>query len=190
MAPTRLNSNTHTIIYQPDDGFSGSDSLSYSVQDDLGVRSHPATLAIEVQSPPVASNDAATTIANRSVTLDVIANDSSSGGSLVRPSLSIVTAPAHGAVAIDGGNQSVTFTPATDYVGADTFQYTVEDNLGAASNVATVTVTITAAPSRDGGGGGSGGGGSTNWLSFLALGAVAAARRRWPPTVTERRPTL
>jgi hypothetical protein len=171
----RINSTSHTIIYQPDDGFSGSDSLKYSVQDDLGVPSSPATLAITVQSPPVAGNDAVTTLANRSVTLDVLANDSSSGGSLVRPSLSIVTAPSHGTVAIGAGDQSATFTPAADYVGADTFQYTVKDNLGAASNIATVTVTVTGSPSRDGGGGG---GGTANWLSVLALGMLAAARRR------------
>jgi hypothetical protein len=173
----RINSSSHTIIYQPDEGFSGSDSLQYSVRDDLGAGSNPATLAVTVQAPPVASNDAATTLANQSVTLDVIANDASSGGNLVRPSLEIVTRPAHGTVAINSGGQSVTFTPAAGYVGADTFQYTVEDNLGAASNIATVTVSITASPSPDGGGGG----GAVNWLTVLALGMVAAARRRPEP---------
>jgi hypothetical protein len=170
----RINPASHTIIYQPDDGFSGADSLTYSVKDDLGVLSNTAMLAITVQSPPVASNDAATTVANQSVTVDVIANDSSAGGSLVRPSLTIVTEPAHGTVAINDSGDSVTFTPATAYVGADTFQYTIEDNLGAASNVATVTVTVTAPPRS----GGDGGGGATNWLSVLALGILAAAMRR------------
>jgi hypothetical protein len=74
----------------------------------------------------------------------------------------------------------VTFTPATAYVGADTFQYTVEDNLGAASNVATVTVTVTAPPRS----GGDGGGGALNGLSVLALGMLAAAMRR--PAVRTR----
>jgi Bacterial Ig domain/FG-GAP-like repeat len=174
---SRINPASNTIIYQPDDGFSGSDSLKYSVRDDLGVLSDTATLAITVQSPPVASNDAATTFSDRSVTLDVIANDSSAGGSLVRSSLTIITAPAHGAVAINDGDQSVTFTPATAYVGADTFQYTVVDNLGATSNVATVTVTVTAPPDPPSGGGG----GATNWLSVLALGMLAAAVRRPKP---------
>jgi hypothetical protein len=168
----RINPTAHTIIYQPDSGFSGTDSLKYNVKDDLGVVSKPATLAITVQSPPVANNDAATTSANHAVTLDVMANDSSAGGSLVRPSLSIVTAPAHGTVAINDNDHSVTFTPAKDYVGADTFQYSVEDNLGAASNVATVTVTITESSKKS-----SGGGGAINWLSVAALGMLAARRR-------------
>jgi hypothetical protein len=91
--------------------------------------------------------------------------------------LTIITAPAHGAVAINDGDQSVTFTPATAYVGADTFQYAVADNLGATSNVATVTVTVTEPPP----GHGDGGGGAINWLSIIALGMLAAATRRPKP---------
>jgi hypothetical protein len=144
------------------------------VKDNLGAMSNVATLAISVQSPPVASNDAATTVSNQSVTLDVTANDSSAGGTIDPATVAIVTAPAHGDVAINNGDHTVTFTPATAYVGADTFQYTIEDNLGAPSNVATVTITVTEASSH----GGNGGGGAIDWLMLIALGSLVATLRR------------
>ena len=45
--------------------------------------------------------------------------------------LSVVTQPAHGSVSISG--QQFTYTPATDYVGADSFTFRVTDNHGAST---------------------------------------------------------
>jgi hypothetical protein len=179
----RVNPGGYTIIYQPDNGFAGSDTLTYTVRDDLGVASSPATFAIRVQRPPVASNDAAVTTTGQATTINVIANDTSDGGTVVRSSLSIVTAPANGTTAINPNDYSITFSPAAGFTGTDTFQYRVLDDLGASSNVATVTVTVNSPPApptqppTSGGGGGGGGGGAMSWLMVLALGALAAWRR-------------
>ena len=61
-----------------------------------------------------------------------------------------VSTPAHGTIVNKGG--VVTYTPATGYVGADTFTYTVSDG----TLTATGTITINVANSGSGGGGGGG----------------------------------
>jgi autotransporter-associated beta strand protein len=50
------------------------------------------------------------------------------------------TAPSHGAVSLSGG--TVTYTPATDYTGSDSFTYQLTDPSGAQSAAATVAVTV------------------------------------------------
>jgi hypothetical protein len=95
----------------------------------------------------------------------VLANDTSSGGTLDPTSIKIVVAPTHGTAAVSGGQ--VTYTPAMGYAGLDTFQYTVQDNLGTTSNVATVSVNVTAPPPSKGGGG------SLSLLGILALAGLA-----------------
>jgi hypothetical protein len=89
----------------------------------------------------------------------VLGNDTSSGGTLDPASVKIVVAPTNGTATVGG---QVTYTPAKGYTGLDTFQYSVQDNLGTTSNVATVSVNVTAPPSK-------GGGGSLSWLGILAL---------------------
>ena len=54
-----------------------------------------------------------------------------------------VTQGAHGAVTINADN-TVTYTPAADYNGTDSFTYVAKDAANALSGSATVTVTITA----------------------------------------------
>ena len=50
------------------------------------------------------------------------------------------TTPSHGAVSLSGG--TVTYTPATDYSGSDSFTYRLTDPSGAQSAIATVDVTV------------------------------------------------
>ena len=152
------------INYQPTSDYSGADSFQYTVRDNFGALSNAATVSVTVQPAPVATNDTATLQANSSVTIAVLANDTSSGGTLDPTSIKIVVATIHGTAAVSGGQ--VTYTPATGYTGLDTFQYTVQDNLGTTSNVATVSVNVTAPP-------GKGGGGSLSLLGILALAGLA-----------------
>jgi hypothetical protein len=137
------------------------------------------------------------------VTIDLTANDSEQGGNIDPASLLIVTQPAHGGVSVNGG--SVVYTPSAGYSGSDTFTYRVSDIQGAMSNVATVTMSVTAAASSSGGGagagGGGGGGGATSLADLLGIGGVLlmsmASRtvcRRRPPeadrTPIDREPEL
>jgi hypothetical protein len=87
--------------------------------------------------PPVAVNDTATTANNTAVTIAVLANDSDPNG--LPLSVVAVTQAPHGHAVINPNN-TVTYTPATGFVGTDSFVYTISD--GAASASATVTVTV------------------------------------------------
>ncbi len=88
----------------------------------------------------IAVADSATTAPDTAVSIAVLANDS--GG---QPPLRLagVTTPTHGVATING--DTVVYTPAADYVGVDSFSYTVRD-AGTQTATAPVTVTVTARP--------------------------------------------
>lgn len=133
------------VTYTPNANFFGSDSFTYTVKDSQGATSNVATVTITVTSvndAPVAVNDAATTNEDVPVQISVLSNDSDVDGSLVNSSVTIKTGPSHGTAAVNTSTGIVTYTPAANYFGTDTFTYTVRDNGGATSNTATVTVTV------------------------------------------------
>jgi Big-like domain-containing protein/VCBS repeat protein len=158
---TSVNSMNGSVTYQPASGYSGTDSFQYTVRDGVGAPSNTASVSVRVQPAPVAANDTTTLQANQSVTVNVLANDTSSGGTLDITSIKVAVSPAHGTAVVMNG--AVVYTPTTGYSGLDTFQYSVQDNLGTASNVATVSIEVTAPPS------GKGGGGAMGLLDLVAL---------------------
>jgi hypothetical protein len=167
------------VVYIPTQGYAGVDAFQYSVQDNLGTVSNMATVSLSVQPPPVASNDTASLQANQSATIDVLANDKSDGGTLDAASVSIAAPPAHGTASVKNGE--IVYVPATGYSGSDTFEYSVKDNLGAPSNVATVSVDVAAASATGSGGGG---GGAMRVLDIVALAVlllVHSSYKRWRP---------
>ncbi|UYQ94638.1 Ig-like domain-containing protein [Chitinophaga horti] len=98
-------------------------------------------VTITVNAAPVAQNDASTTNEDTQVTINVAANDSDADGTLQAGSVVIVTQPANGTLTVNANN-TVIYIPAANYNGTDNFSYTIKDNLGTVSNVATVTLTI------------------------------------------------
>jgi hypothetical protein len=163
-----LNATTGSVTYQPATGYSGTDNFQYVVRDGLGAQSNQASVSIRVQPAPVANNDTATLQAGHSVTINILANDTSDGGTLNPASVKIIVAPTHGTAAVTSGK--VTYTPSGGYSGLDTFQYSVQDNLGTTSNVATVSIDVTAPPA-------SSGGGSLALLDIVALVGLAGLSR-------------
>lgn len=81
-------------------------------------------------------NDTYSMVKNTTLTGNVLSND-------IGPTLSVTshTNPSHGTVSI-AANGSFTYTPALNYMGSDTFNYTIEDENGY-NDTATVTFTIT-----------------------------------------------
>jgi hypothetical protein len=139
-----VNNGDGTVYYTPDPDFFGVDSFKYQVSDDEQLTSNTATVTVTVGSAndaPVANADAVTTDENTAVAISVLANDSDVDGVLNIMSLAIVGAPSSGTAAIGSGG-TITYTPDTAFDGTDTFTYTVDDNKGLVSNVATVTVTV------------------------------------------------
>ena len=127
---------------------------------------------------PVATNDSASSVNGAAVTINVVANDTDSDGTVDPTSVHIASQPAHGSVSVTQSG-SVVYTPNAGYQGSDSFTYSDSDNQGTMSNIATVTITTTqpAPPSSGGGGSGGGGGGAVDLLDLLALAGLVVLRR-------------
>jgi large repetitive protein len=138
-----INNGTN-VSYTPNANFSGSDSFTYTISDGNG-GTDTATVSVTVtgvNDPPVANNDAATVAEDTTNNaINVLANDTDGGdgGALV---VTAVTQGANGSVTFTASG--VSYTPAADFFGTDTFTYTVSD--GSATAIGTVTVTVTDVP--------------------------------------------
>jgi hypothetical protein len=95
--------------------------------------------------PPFANDDFAETTRNTDlVNFSVTANDVDADGNIVPSTVIITTGPftQRGGTVVNNGDGTVTFTPKRGFRGTDTFAYTVNDNNGATSNVATVRINV------------------------------------------------
>ena len=133
-----------SFSYTPSSGFSGVDSFTYRAVTSVG-NSNLATVTITVTSLPTAVDDSYTTSFNTPLNVPapgVLGNDSSNGGGAMTALL--VSDVAHGTLGLisDGG---FSYTPNTGFSGVDTFTYRSVTSAGQ-SNVATVTITVSAAP--------------------------------------------
>lgn len=121
-----------------------SDSLTYTVEDNEGAVSNEATVVITrliTGTPPVAVDDATTTLEGTAKQLVVTSNDTDADGTIVANSVFVVAPPANGTVSV-GSDGSVTYQPALGFIGTDTFSYRVRDNDGLVSNAADVRVSM------------------------------------------------
>ena len=126
------------IIYTPTAGFLGTDSLTYTVTDEVG-QSASATVSVIVVDAMALTDDVVFTGVGVPVTIDVLANDVATGG--------VITEVGDGALGTtDLVNGEVLYTPSG--VGTDSFTYTVRDNAGTTASAA-VTVTVLARPTAE-----------------------------------------
>ena len=96
----------------------------------------PVTVTPEPILPPVANNDTLNTLVNSPATINVLANDSDPNSPALALTLSAFTQPAHGTVSKNADN-TLTYTPNSNYAGADTFTYTISNgNFSATAEVA------------------------------------------------------
>jgi len=131
------------ISYTPQAGFNGADSFTYQICDTDGA-CDTAVVTITVtatNSPPVANDDTATTLAGANVPIDVTANDTDPDGNLDPSTVTVVDEPANGDTEVDGNTGQISYTPAGNFTGIDSFTYQICDTEGAC-DTATVTVTV------------------------------------------------
>ena len=143
-----LNNGDGTVTYTPNTGFLGSDSFQYTVDDNFGTTSNVATVTITVtaaaNTPPVANDATRNTDEDIpiDITVDSVASDTDAGDALSFENF-LASSAQGGTVTVDATNTILTYTPAADFSGTDTFSYFVTDGLDS-SNIATVTVTVQA----------------------------------------------
>jgi hypothetical protein len=98
--------------------------------------------AIHINRNPTPLDDGITTTLNAPGSVDVLANDSDPDGETV--TLTGHTDPMHGTVAFVGS--VATFTPATGYLGSDSFTYSVSDGVGGSATATVALEVIDQAP--------------------------------------------
>lgn len=139
-----------SFTYTAKPGFSGTDHFRYSVTDDAGATSTPATVFIRV-NVPTAANDFAQADGTHPVTIDVLANDQDPDGNehIVPGEVKIFSQPKHGHVTVNSSGQII-YTADQGWGGTDTFRYTIGDDAGATSAPGTVTVITVIPVARNG----------------------------------------
>ena len=137
-----------SIVYTPSAGYIGIDTFTYTVTGTEGTATATVTVTVvNVNEPPVAVNNAYTTAEDTPLTIaapGILANDSDpdAGDTLAAV---LVAGPSNGTVT-QSGDGSFVYTPAANFSGADSYTYRARDAGGLESNVATVSITITAEP--------------------------------------------
>jgi len=136
----------NTVTYTPASGFTGSDGFNYTISDGRGgtATAHVSvTVTTAANRAPTAMDDSATTNQNTAVTISVLANDSDPDGDTL--TVTSVSAPAHG-TAVKNSNGTITYSPASGFLGTDSFTYTISDGRGGTAS-ATVTVFVVSSSS-------------------------------------------
>lgn len=132
------------ILYTPTPGYVGDDYIVYKILDDWNEASNNALIAIVVRAAntaPIANNDSY--IGQKNTTLNVSApgvfgNDSDD---LAFTLASFDATSVNGGTVTVNADGSFSYTPATGFVGIDTFTYTITDTPGL-TDTATVTIDV------------------------------------------------
>lgn len=139
-----------SFVYTPTANFSGTDQFAYILSDGISADSATVFVTLNVTAvpdDPTAEDDALTAIANGAdQTLDVLANDSTlpdTGQTLTITNVS--AGSAGGTLVISDAGDNIVYTPVADFVGTETFTYTVEDDDGlTATATGTIEVAVAA----------------------------------------------
>ncbi|MCA9170814.1 MAG: tandem-95 repeat protein, partial [Planctomycetales bacterium] len=132
-----------SFTYTPNANFAGTDSFTYRATD--GTNNSSATVTITVVNqpdPPVANADTFTVPANSSdFALSVLNNDVTTPDLFDTLTIASVTQGSQGGSLTIGTDGQLLYTPAADFMGSETFSYTVEDSDGLTST-ASVTLNV------------------------------------------------
>ncbi|CAN0094842.1 unnamed protein product, partial [Chrysoparadoxa australica] len=145
-----------TFDFTPNADFNGIETITLEVCDDgapvpaLCSNTTLTILVTPVSDAPTAVDDAVTTFEDMSVSTVVVINDTDSDGNIIPYTVDIdPTTAGNQTSAITPEGQwyvnatgSIDFFPALNFVGNATIDYTVLDDAGVASNIATLTITV------------------------------------------------
>jgi len=126
--------NPFRLTLAPGPGDTGQRTLTLTATDSLGA-SATATLTVIVNRLPVVNEQTATT--DEDVTKTITPTGSDADGQSLQ--FVIVRQPAHGR--LSGAGANLTYSPATNYNGADSFTFKASDGFGD-SNTATVFIAV------------------------------------------------
>ncbi len=134
-----LSGTAPSLTYTPDGNYSGSDSFTFKVNDGT-IDSAAVTVSITVNpvnDAPVANSQEVTTPEDTPTAITLTGSDIDNGSL----TFSITAAPSHGT--LSGSAPNLSYTPAPNYNGPDSFQFVTNDG-SVNSAPATVTLDVTA----------------------------------------------
>ncbi|MFM7814488.1 MAG: Ig-like domain-containing protein, partial [Flavobacteriales bacterium] len=140
------NTTTGVVTFVPNANISGTYSISYTINDNVGALSNTATITVQVlpvNDAPTADDDSATGDEDTSINANVGSNDTDIEGDAL--TFAVVNGPASGTLNLDASSGAFTYTPANNFNGIITFTYSACD----ASLCDTATVSITINPVND-----------------------------------------
>ncbi|MCP4363240.1 MAG: hypothetical protein GY796_35005 [Chloroflexi bacterium] len=128
---TLIQSNTRQSA-----DFIGLDTFTYTITDTVITDTAAVTVTVQLHAGPTAVDDQTTTQENTAVLIDVLTNDIV--GDLGAFTLDSIGTPVSGTAVING--TQILYSSALDFIGTDTFAYTITDTI--LTDSATVTVTV------------------------------------------------
>lgn len=144
--------NDGSYIYTPDPGFSGDDSFTYEVNDGNGgtdvaevcihitAGEECVVIVPDLNEPPVAVDDANSTLQDTAVSGSVSVNDSDADGDALMYFVDV--GPVNGSIVLNQDG-TYTYTPDPGFRGTDWFTYEVNDGNGG-TDIAEVCIDVTA----------------------------------------------
>jgi len=147
-----VNPVSGEVTFTPEAGFTGDPTpIEYTVKDNIGLVSAPATITIDYINALHAADDTVTASAGATVTIPVLANDS--GDNLLDPATVLIIDPSNGVGdtvllvagqgtwSVDLVTGEISFVPEVGFFADPTpIEYTVGDSEGTMSNRAKVSV--------------------------------------------------
>ncbi|MGD1704605.1 Ig-like domain-containing protein, partial [Dapis sp. BLCC M229] len=142
------------VTFTPETDFVGEVTIPYTIADENNNTSNPANITVTVTNqPPVATDNSESTEQGQPVTFNITDDDTDPDTTLDLSTVDIdpstpeqdtsITLPGEGTYTVDDSG-NITFTPEADFTGTTTpITYTIQDNLGAVSNEADISVDVT-----------------------------------------------
>jgi hypothetical protein len=128
-------------IYTPEAGYVGPDYFNFTMVDSQGRTSAGLVSVTVTQQRPTAVDDTAATGVGKPISINVLSNDTDPQNDPLTVS-AVKTAPTNGTATIASDGKSITYTPAANFSGSDSFVYTTSDGKGHTAS-ATVNVKVT-----------------------------------------------
>jgi CshA-type fibril repeat protein len=136
-----VDPDTGEVTFTPAADLTGPVEITYTVEDPTGAQdTGSATVNVGAENDaPDAVDDTATTDQGTPVTINPLENDTDPDGDDIRVISAAEVPPAEGTVSFT--DDTITFTPAEDFVGEAQITYTISDG-GGLTDTAIVTVTV------------------------------------------------
>lgn len=138
-----VDNRNGTFSYTPLPSFVGSDSFNYTLCDNDATpdcSTATVTITINDEGSPSAVNDAVNTVKNKEVTIDnYLDNDDVLDDATIN---SVDASSASGTVVLNTDG-TISYAPPNDFIGDDSFTYTICDDDSPETTCATATITVT-----------------------------------------------